>query len=120
MRNFSYDAEGDILTVTFCEAAEDAVTGIELHENVVLYFNPDQGQILELILISYGAMLKKQAAIPLESLAKLEPEWQQIVLDILQKAPANHFFHLEKKPSGPKSVLYLKKIFDPEIIKSAA
>jgi hypothetical protein len=120
MRNFYYDAEGDILTVTFSEAPKDEATGIELHENVVLYFIPDQGKVLELILISYGAILKDQHPLRLEALTKLQPVWQQKILNILQKEPANHFLHIEKRDAAPIPVLYIKKVFDPEIMKAAA
>jgi hypothetical protein len=120
MRNFYYDAEGDILTVTFGEAPKDEATGIELHENVVLYFTPDQGKVLELILISYGAMLKDQKPLHLKALTKLQPVWQQKILNILQKEPANHFLHIEKRDAAPIHLLYIKKVFDPEIMKAAA
>ena len=120
MRNFYYDAEGDILTVTFSEAPKEEATGIELHENVVLYFIPDQGEVLELILISYGAMLKNPNPLRLEALTKLQPDWQQNILNILQKEPANNFLLVEKKGSAPVPVLYIKKVFNPEIMKAAA
>jgi len=122
MRNFYYDAEGDILTVTFAESPIEAGTGIELHENVVLYFIPDQGKVLDLILISYGAMLRDQNPLRLEALTKLQPDWQQKILSMLQKEPANNFLHIEKKDATPTPVpvLYIKKVFDPEIMKAAA
>jgi len=120
MRNFYYDAEGDILTVTFSEAPKEEATGIELHENVVLYFIPDQGKVLELILISYGAMLKNPNPLRLEALTKLQPDWQQNILNILQKEPANNFLHIEKKDSTLTPLLYIQKVFDPEIMKAAA
>ena len=120
MRNFHYDAEGDILTVSFCESPIEGVTGIELHENVVLYFIPDQGKVLELILISYGAMLKDQQPLRLEALTKLQSDWRQKLLNILQREPANHFLHIEKKDAMSIPVLHIKKVFDPEIMKAAA
>lgn len=120
MRNFSYDAEGDILTVTFGETPKEEATGIELHENVVLYFIPDQGKVMELILISYDALLKNPRPLRLKALTKLQPEWQQKILNMLQKEPANNFLHIEYSDARLIPVLYLKKVFDPEIMKAAA
>jgi len=120
MRNFYYDAEGDILTVTFSEAPKDEATGIELNENVVLYFVPDQGKVLELILISYDALIKNPNPLRLETLSKLQPDWQKRILNILQTEPANNFLHIEKEEGKPIPLLYIKKVFDPEIMKAAA
>jgi len=47
MRNLYYDVEGDILNVTFCESAKEAGTGIELHENIVLYFIPEKKFLIQ-------------------------------------------------------------------------
>lgn len=119
MRNFYYDAKGDILTVTFSEAPREQATGIELHDNVVLYFNPDQGKVLELMLISYDALLKNPKPLRLKALTKLQPDWEQKIVSILQKEPANHFLHVEKDESAPVPVLHIKKVFDPDIMKAA-
>lgn len=120
MRNFYYDAEGDILTVTFSEAPKEQATGIELHDNVVLYFIPDQAKVLELILISYDALLKNPRPLRLKALTKLQPDWQQKILSMLQKEPANNFLNIEYSDATPIPFLSLKKVFDPEIMKAAA
>ena len=120
MRNFYYDAEGDILTVIFGEAKGEAATGIELHENVVLYFIPDQGRILELILISYGAMVKTKNPLLLEHLTKLKPDWQQNIINMVQKEPVANFLRIEYSESTPVPSLYVKKVIDPEIMRVAA
>lgn len=120
MRNFYYDAEGDILTVTFCESPIEGGTGIELHENIVLYFIPDQEKVLELILISYGAMLKAQNPLLMEALTKLKPDWRQNIVNLIQKEPVANFLHIEKTDSTPIPSVYVKKVFDPEIMKVAA
>ena len=63
MRNIYYDVEGDILSVTFVEV-EDQHTGIELSDNIVLYFNPDTEQPIKLLLLSYRLAWWKPAAKP--------------------------------------------------------
>ena len=49
MKAIHYDAEGDILCVTFAEASDQMHTGIELADNIVLYYNPETGKPLQLI-----------------------------------------------------------------------
>jgi len=110
----------DILTVTFSEAPKNEATGIELHENVVLYFTPDEGKVLELNLRGYGAMLKDQKPLQLKALTKLQPVWQQKILNMLQKEPANHFLPIEKRDAAPIHLFHIKKVFDPELINAAA
>jgi hypothetical protein len=63
MKAIHYDAEGDILTVTFSDVTEQKHTGIELSDNLVLYYNPETEQPLQLIVISYQALLQKRTAI---------------------------------------------------------
>ena len=40
MKVIHYDAEGDILSVTFAETGEQLHTGVELTDNIVLYYDP--------------------------------------------------------------------------------
>ena len=65
MKAIHYDAEGDILSVTFSESNEQMHTGIELSDNIVLYYNPDTGKPLQLILVSYRALLQASAQAPI-------------------------------------------------------
>lgn len=120
MRNLYYDAKGDILTVTFCESPKETGAGIELHENIVLYFIPEQEKAIELILISYGALLKTQHPLLMEVLPRLQPDWQQNIISMIQKEPVANFLHIEHSESTPVPSLYVKKVFDPEIMKVAA
>lgn len=120
MKNFCYDAEGDILTVTFCDSPGEKSTGIELHENVVLYFVPDQGKVLELIFISYRALVKIRNPLLLKSPAKLDAGLQRKIIDIIQKDPVVNFLHIEYSDSTRIPSLSVKKVFDPGIMKEAA
>ncbi len=52
MKAIHYDAEGDILSVTFAEAGSEPQTGVELSDNIVLYYNPETAEPLKLIMIS--------------------------------------------------------------------
>ena len=65
MRGIHYDAEGDILSVVFAESSHAGHTGIELADNIVLYYNPETDQPPELILVSYQALVRASEQRPI-------------------------------------------------------
>lgn len=119
MKAIHYDAEGDILSVTFSEAAEQRQKGIELNDNIVLYYNPDTGKPLQLILISYQAMLQAshQAPIILDGLAEAPVKVQATVTTLLQQTPLTAFFELIE-PQGKRPLTSrLQAIFTPATLQ---
>lgn len=119
MKSIHYDAEGDILSITFSEAAEQRQKGIELTENIILYYNPDTGKPLQLILISYQAMLQAshQAPIVLDGLAEAPAKVQTAVTAILQQTPLTAFFEL-MEPQGKRPLTSrLPEIFTPSTLQ---
>lgn len=65
MKAIHYDAEGDILSVTFADANEHPQTGVELTDNIVLYYNPETAKPIKLMLLSYQAMLRASVRSPI-------------------------------------------------------
>ena len=122
MKTIHYDAEGDILSVTFAESSRAAHTGIELAENIVLYYNPDTGQPLALILVSYQAMVRasEQTPIVLDGLAQTPATMRATILALLQRAPLTAFLQVaddrgKKTPTGR-----LFEIFTPTTLQMVA
>ena len=100
-----YDREGDILSLFFQDVKGQRNTGIELNDNIVLYFNPDTEEALCLILIDYSKMIARtdggeSKAFSLSGLSKLSPETRAAVLRILRSAPVNEFLAVEEISSG--------------------
>jgi len=93
MKAIHYDTEGDILSVTFTEANEQKHIGLELSDNVVLYYNPETKIPLKLLLISYRALLQAstQSPILLDGLAKAPIEVQATVTALLKREPLTAF-----------------------------
>lgn len=69
MKSIHYDVEGDILSVTFVEAAGQKHTGIELMDQIVLYYNPDTARPLQLVVLSYQVLLQASRRSPLRWMA---------------------------------------------------
>jgi hypothetical protein len=121
MKAIHYDAEGDILSVTFSDN-ELKQTGIELSDNLVLYYNPETGQPLKLIVISYQALLQAsvQAPVPLDGLADAPMKIQTTVITLLGHAPLNAFLHLIKTPDNTPPAIQLHAVFTPDTLQTVA
>jgi hypothetical protein len=121
MKAIHYDAEGDILSVTFAEAGEQKHTGLELSDNIVLYYNPETEKPLKLILVSYQAMLhaSRQTPIPLDGLAQAPTKVRKTILTLLQHAPLTAFIQLEEGRDKAAPTSRLHEIFAPKTLQIA-
>jgi len=120
VKDIRYDAEGDILYVTFAGDEGQASTGVELTDNIVLYFNPETGRPLKLIIVSYMCLLEASAKAPvlLEKLTKQPSALREMVVRLLCTAPVSNFLRLvEFKPNLAGSV---GRVFTPEVLKAVA
>jgi uncharacterized protein YuzE len=110
-----YDREGDILSLFFQDVKGQRNTGIELNDNIVLYFNPDTEEALCLILIDYSKMIARtdggeSKAFSLSGLSKLSPEIRATVLRILRSAPVDAFLAVEEVYSGYVRQPFLQQV----------
>jgi len=121
MKSIHYDAEGDILSVTFAQKGQTH-TGIELSDNIVLYYNPETKEPLELMMLSYRAMLHAnvQAPLLLDGLAQASAQVQATVTFMLQHAPLASFFHLVETPDKTRPSGRLHEIFVPAMWQTVA
>jgi hypothetical protein len=110
MKALHYDIEGDILSVTFAEDAGLATVGVELSDNIVVYYNPETEQPLKLILISYQAMVHASATLPIEldGIARLPKQTQATLARILHRSPLTTFLQIE---AHSPSTTHLPQLF---------
>jgi CRP-like cAMP-binding protein len=110
MRNIDYDLEGDILTVTFAESKGRVHTGVELTDNIVLYFDPTTEEPLQLILVSYRRLLEAPP-IRLDGLAEVPDDLRAAALRLVRRAPVANFLRLEEGrrtvPAGRVTEIFL-------------
>ena len=120
MKNIHYDAEGDILSVTFVEAKGQTHTGVELSENIVLYYNPETEQPLKLVLLSYRALLQASAEGPLklEGLVRAPAKVQQTVISLLQRTPVTGFLQLVEARDKEPPTSRLSQVFTPAALQA--
>lgn len=113
MKSILYDSEGDILTVVFVENNDQPTRGVKLSDNVVLYYDVKTKQPIQLILISYLAMLETSTRKPLQlnGLQKMPASVRNSILRIIRVPPVSHFLGVvETRPrraptSYPMNVL---------------
>jgi hypothetical protein len=121
MKNIQYDAEGDILSVTFVEAENQPHTGVELSDNIVLYFNPETEQPIKLILTSYRRMaeVSRRHPISLGGLGELPDSMRSQVLSIVARPPVANFVHLVRSQDATPACR-LDQIFTPTTLQALA
>ena len=120
MKAIHYDAEGDILSITFSEAKTQTQSGIELSDNIVLYYNPETAEPLELILVSDQAMVRASAQQPLllDGLAEAPAKIQRIVKTILGRTPLNAFLQIVESHGNMPPTSRLREIFTPATLQT--
>lgn len=122
MKAIHYDAEGDILSVTFAEAATGQHTGVELSDNIVFYFDAKTEQPIALILSSYHAMMQvsKTRPLALKNLSDAPLSIQSTVIRLLQQAPISGFLQLTE--SSPKAAFTSRvpEVFTPAVLQAVA
>lgn len=122
MKSIHYDAEGDILSVTFVEAEGQAHTGIELTDQIVLYYNPETTKPLQLVVLSYRALLQasRRSPLRLDGLARAPLKVRTAVTGLLQSAPLGAFFQLVEPQGVTPLTSRLQEVFAPAMLQTVA
>ena len=120
MKAIHYDAEGDILSISFTETGEYTLTGVELSDNIVLYLDPVLEQPVALILSSYQALLLTHAQTPLslDGLERIPVALRATILNLLLRTPLNSFLQLVDVPLPAVPGSRLKNVFAPTILQT--
>jgi uncharacterized protein YuzE len=89
---YSYDKEADVLYISF-SAGEKATTAVELNDNILLRFNRVEKRAIGLTLMDFSVLVQLTSLgprnFPLSGLSELEPDWQEMVIEIITKPPVN-------------------------------
>lgn len=89
---FSYDKEADVLYISF-SPGEKATTAVELNDNILLRFNRKEKRAIGLTLMDFSVLVQLTELgprnFPLSGLNDLEPDWQELVMDIITQPPVS-------------------------------
>lgn len=122
MKYIHYDIEGDILSVSFTESKRRRHTGIELSDNIILYYNPEAREPVELIFLSYRSLLKASFEKPLvlEGLENTPIQVKETILYLLQRPPVSNFLQLTEPPDKRFQTSRLCVVFTPAMLQTVA
>ena len=89
---YSYDKEADVLYISFSPGAK-ATTAVELNDSILLRFNRAEKRAIGLTLMDFSVLVQPTSLgprnFPLSGLSELEPDWQEMVIEIITKPPVN-------------------------------
>jgi hypothetical protein len=85
-----YDAEGDILDVNFRLTGERPLRGIELHDDVTIWTDAEEKNVLRLMLLSYS-QLCAQPMLTLNKLQKMTADRRAKLVELLATEPVKRF-----------------------------
>ncbi len=85
-----YDAEGDILDVDFRLTGEKPRRGIELHDNVTVWTDAEEKQVLRLMLLSYSRLCA-QPTLAFNKLQKMPARRRSKLVKLLTNDPVKRF-----------------------------
>ena len=97
MPTYSYDKEVDVLYISFVPG-ETPTAAVELHDNILLRFNLAEKRAVGLTLMDFSVLVQMTQlgprSFPLSGLKDLEPDWQEIVIEIITKPPVNQILRV--------------------------
>lgn len=89
---YNYDQDVDVLYISF-SPGKKATTAVELNENILLRLNYEEKRAVGLTLMDFSVLVQLTdlgpRSFPLSGLSELEPEWQEMVVEIITKPPVN-------------------------------
>ncbi|MCL4869127.1 MAG: DUF2283 domain-containing protein [Anaerolineae bacterium] len=115
---YSYDKEADVLYISFAPD-EKATAAVELNENILLRFNRTNKRVIGLTLMDFSVLVQLTRLgprnFPLTGLLDLDPEWQEIVIDLITSPPVNQFLHVSSYTPSLVEMVPITSVSRPPI-----
>ena len=116
-----YDEDVDILDVFFGE--NEAATGVELTDHILLRLNRTTGRPISLTMIHFSILAERTEygprSYPLDKLEELPLDLRELVTQMLRTAPVNNFLKLSHFQASPTKRMPLTYV-EPYHLASAA
>ncbi len=115
---YSFDKEADVLYISFAPG-EKASTAVELNENILLRFNRAEKRAIGLTLMDFTVLVQLTQLgprnFPLTGLQDLEPEWRDMVIDIITSPPVNQILKVSVYTPSLAEVIPITSVEKPPI-----
>lgn len=119
---FSYDQEADVLYITFA-LDEKATTAVELNENILLRFNRAERRAVGLTLMDFSVLVQLTElgprSFPLHGLAELEPEWQDLVTELITRPPVSQILRVSAYTPSAVELIPIASVQRPSELVAA-
>lgn len=98
-----YDPEADILDIFFGE--NEPATGVELTDQILLRFNQKTKRAISLMMLDFSILTERTEygprSYPLDKLAELPEDMQELVLQLVTTLPVSRFLKLSHFQVSP-------------------
>ncbi len=115
---YSYDKETDVLYISF-SPGEKATAAVELNENILLRFNRSEKRAIGLTLMDFSVLVQLTKfgprSFPMTGLQDLEPEWQDMVINIITSPPVSQFLKVSTYTPSPTETVPITSVQKPPI-----
>ena len=119
MPTYSYDKEADVLYISFAPG-ETPTAAVELHDNILLRFNLAEKRAIGLTLMDFSVLVQMTQwgprSFPLSGLKDLEPDWQEIVIEIITKPPVNQILRVSSYMPSMAEEVPITSVEKPPIL----
>ena len=116
--NYSYDKEADVLYISFAPG-EKATAAVELNENILLRFNRADKRVIGLTLMDFSVLVQLTRLgprnFPLTGLRDLDPEWQELVIDLITSSPINQILHVSSYTPSSVEMVPITSVSRPPV-----
>ncbi|MBP8000151.1 MAG: DUF2283 domain-containing protein [Chloroflexi bacterium] len=115
---YSYDKEADVLYISFAPG-EKATAAVELNENILLRFNRADKRVIGLTLMDFSVLVQLTRLgprnFPLTGLRDLDPEWQELVIDLITSSPINQILHVSSYTPSSVEMVPITSVSRPPV-----
>lgn len=119
---YDYDEEADVLYISFSQN-EQATAAVELNENILLRFQREERRAVGLTLMDFSVLAQLTAlgprSFPLLGLQELEPEWQELVIELITHPPVNEILRVSAYAPSAVELIPIASVLRPSTLAMA-
>jgi uncharacterized protein YuzE len=120
--SYSYDKEADVLYISF-SPGEKATAAVELNDNILLRFNREKRRAIGLTLMDFSVLIEPThlgpRSFPLTGLEDLEPEWQDVVIELITTPPVSQILKVSTYTPSLTATVPITSVEKPPVLIAA-
>lgn len=117
--SYSYDKEADVLYISF-SPGEKATAAVELNDNILLRFNRAERRAIGLTLMDFSVLIELThlgpRSFPLTGLEDLEPDWQDLVIDLITTPPVSQILKVSTYTPSLTATVPITSVEKPPVL----